>query len=187
MLPDPGYVSRGGFKLDHALDAFDVDPNGMVCADLGCSVGGFTDCLIQRGAKRVYAVDTGYGVLDWRMRSHDHVVVMERTNALHVELPELCHIITIDASWTRQSKIVPVAAKLLEPGGCIVSLVKPHYEADRDLLVGGVLPDEQHPEVMRRVIGELSDLGYDISGPEESPLRGGKAGNREHLIVVRLP
>lgn len=180
------YVSRGGYKLAHALDEFGVDPTGMVCADLGCSVGGFTDCLVQRGAARVYAVDTGYGILDWKMRSDDRVVVMERTNALHVELPELCDFVSIDASWTRQIRIVPVAGALLAPGGCIISLIKPHYEADRDWLVGGVLPDDRHPEVLRRVIDEIVEMGYTIRGPVESPLRGGKAGNREHLLLLSL-
>jgi len=178
------YVSRGGRKLAHALDAFGVDPSGRVCADLGCSVGGFTDCLLQRGAARVYAVDTGYGVLDWKLRSDDRVVVLERTNALHVELPEPCGLVTIDASWTRQGRIVPVAAGLLEPGGRIVTLVKPHYEAPRELLVDGVLPDDRHPEVLAAVIAELNGLGFTAAGPVESPLRGGKGGNREHLLLV---
>lgn len=178
------YVSRGGRKLAHALDAFGVDPAGLVCADLGCSVGGFTDCLLQRGAARVYAVDTGYGVLDWKLRSDDRVVVMERTNALHAELPEPCGLVAIDASWTRQARIVPVAAGLLGPGGRIVTLVKPHYEAPRELLADGVLPDDRHPEVLAAVIAELRGLGFATTGPVESPLRGGKGGNREHLLLV---
>lgn len=181
------YVSRGGMKLAHALDAFGVDPSGLVCADLGCSVGGFTDCLLQRGAARVYAVDTGYGVLDWKLRSDDRVVVMERTNALHTTLPEPCGLVSVDASWTRQAHILPVAAGLLGEGGRIVTLVKPHYEASRELLEGGVLPDARHPEVLAAVVGELEGLGFGIAGPVESPLRGGKAGNREHLLLVTPP
>jgi len=178
------YVSRGGPKLAHALDAFGVDPAGLVCADLGCSVGGFSDCLLQRGAARVYAVDTGYGVLDWKLRSDDRVVVMERTNALHLTLPEPVDLVTIDASWTRQARIVPVAAGLLRPGGRIVTLIKPHYEAARDLLEDGVLPDARHPEVLATVVAELTGLGFRVTGPVESPLRGGKGGNREHLLLV---
>lgn len=178
------YVSRGGHKLEHALDAFAVDPTGRVCADLGCSVGGFTDCLLQRGAARVYAVDTGYGVLDWKLRSDDRVVVMERTNALHVELPEPCGLISIDASWTKQARIIPKALELLASDGEILTLVKPHYEAPRDWIVDGVLPDERHAEVLATVAAELADLGCKVEGPVESPLRGGKAGNREHLLRV---
>lgn len=181
------YVSRGGHKLAHALDAFGIDPAGLVCADLGCSVGGFTDCLLQRGAARVYAVDTGYGVLDWKLRSDDRVVVMERTNALHVTLPEPVDLVTIDASWTRQARIVPVAAGLLGPGGRIVTLVKPHYEASRDLLADGVLPDAHHAAVLAAVAAELGALGYTVSAPVASPLRGGKGGNREHLLLVAAP
>ena len=178
------YVSRGGLKLEHALDVFGVDPTGLVCADLGCSTGGFSDCLLQRGAARVYAVDTGYGVLDWKLRSDDRVVVLERTNALHVELPEPCALIVIDASWTRQSRIVPVALGLLAPGGRVITLVKPHYEAPRDWLEGGVLPEARHPEVLAAVAAELEVPGCRIEGPEASPIRGGKGGNLEHLLLI---
>ena len=181
------YVSRGGHKLAHALDAFEVDPTGLVCADLGCSVGGFSDCLLQRGAVKVYAVDTGYGVLDWKLRSDDRVVVMERTNALHVEIPEPCGLVVVDASWTRQTRIMPKALSLLGPGGGVVTLVKPHYEARREWLEKGVLPEERHPEVLASVMAELGAAGCDVRGPETSPLRGGKGGNLEYLLYVALP
>jgi len=180
------YVSRGGHKLAHALDAFAVDPAGLVCADLGCSVGGFTDCLLQRGAEKVYAVDTGYGVLDWKLRSDDRVIVMERTNALRVEIPELCGLVVVDASWTRQTRIMPKALSLLTPGGAVITLVKPHYEAPRDWLDGGVLPEDRHPDVLSKVIAELREAGCDVCGPETSPLRGGKGGNIEYLLHVSM-
>src|SRR5271163_2045641 len=96
------FASRAGLKLDHALDAFELDVTGLVCADLGCSTGGFVDCLLQRGAAKVYAIDTGYGVLDWKLRKDQRVVVMERTNAMHATLPEPAALLTIDVAWTRQ-------------------------------------------------------------------------------------
>src|SRR5450432_1736534 len=110
------FVSRAGQKLDHALTAFDLDVSAKICADLGCSTGGFTDCLLQRRAAKVYAVDTGYGVLDWKLRKDPRVVVMERTNAMHVQLPEMVEIVTIDISWTRQKNILPNARKMLADG-----------------------------------------------------------------------
>jgi len=178
------YVSRGGDKLAFALDTFAEDPAGRVCADLGCSTGGFTDVLLQRGAARVYAVDTGYGVLDWKLRSDDRVVVMERTNALHVELPEPCGLVVIDAGWTRQERIVPRALELLAPGGVIVSLLKPHYEAPRDWLEKGRLPEARHPEVLAAVLDALRTLDLDVGEPALSPVRGGKGGNREYLLRI---
>jgi 23S rRNA (cytidine1920-2'-O)/16S rRNA (cytidine1409-2'-O)-methyltransferase len=176
------YVSRGGDKLAFALDALGVDPRGRVCADLGCSTGGFTDVLLQRGAARVYAVDTGYGVLDWKLRRDARVVVLERTNALHVELPEPCGLVVIDAGWTRQGRIVPRALSLLGPGGEIVTLLKPHYEAPRDWLERGRLPEARHPEVLAAVLAELRALDVDVGEPLLSPVRGGKGGNREYLL-----
>ena len=104
---------RAGQKLEHALVRFAIDVNGLVCADLGCSTGGFTDCLLQRGAAKVFAVDTGYGVLDWKLRKDPRVVVMERTNAMHVQLPEPANLVTIDVAWTRQQHILPAAKAIL--------------------------------------------------------------------------
>ncbi len=176
------YASRAGEKLAHALDHFRVDPAGRVCADLGCSTGGFTDVLLKRGAARVYSVDTGYGVLDWSLRKDERVIVMERTNALHVELPEPCSLVVIDASWTRQAKIVPHALELLAPGGEIISLVKPHYEAPREWLRRGVLPPERHREVLESVTAALEPAARLLAPPELSPVLGGKGGNREYLV-----
>ncbi|HUU82020.1 MAG TPA: SAM-dependent methyltransferase, partial [Phycisphaerae bacterium] len=141
--PDPPYASRGGTKLEAALDRFDVDPTGLVCADLGCSVGGFVDCLLRRGAAKVYAVDTAYGQLAYRLRRDERVVVMERVNAMHAELPERVPLITIDVGWTRQHLILPAARTMLAEGGRIITLIKPHYEAEKRLLRGGVLPDDR--------------------------------------------
>jgi 23S rRNA (cytidine1920-2'-O)/16S rRNA (cytidine1409-2'-O)-methyltransferase len=178
------YVSRGGLKLAHALEVFQLDPVDRICADLGCSTGGFTDVLLQNGASRVYSVDTGYGVLDWKLRSDDRVTVMERTNALHVELPEPVDLVVIDASWTRQSKIIPVALGLLPPGGEIVTLVKPHYEAPKAWLEKGVLPVERHPEVLAGVLEDIRAAGCVPGEPVLSPIAGGKGGNKEYLVRI---
>lgn len=179
------YVSRGGEKLAHALTVFGIDPSGRVCADLGCSVGGFTDVLLRRGALRVHAVDTAYGVLDWRLRNDPRVIVRERTNALHVELPEPCGLVAIDAGWTRQARIVPVALSLLAPDGDVVSLLKPHYEASGDRLRGGRLPDAAREAVLASVLEDLAPLARIVGGPVESPLTGGKGGNVEYLLHLR--
>jgi 23S rRNA (cytidine1920-2'-O)/16S rRNA (cytidine1409-2'-O)-methyltransferase len=179
------FSSRAGAKLEHALDAFNIDVRDRACADLGCSTGGFTDCLLQRGAARVYAVDTGYGVLDWKLRKDPRVVVLERTNAMHVTLPEAMSFISIDVSWTRQRFILPSARKLLAPGGQIVSLIKPHYEADRRLLRDGLLPEDQVPPVVAVVAEEIRLLGFTVEGIVNSPIKGG-AGNIEVLAHLKI-
>src|SRR4051812_44384353 len=120
------FVSRAGLKLDHALAHFGIDVAGLVCADLGCNAGGFTDCLLQRGAAKVYAVDTGYGMLDYKLRKDPRVVVMERTNAMHAELPETVDLVVIDVAWTKQRHILPAARRMVKPQGAVVTLVKPH-------------------------------------------------------------
>jgi 23S rRNA (cytidine1920-2'-O)/16S rRNA (cytidine1409-2'-O)-methyltransferase len=177
------YVSRGGEKLAAALAAFRIDPTGFVCADLGCNAGGFTDCLLRHGAAKVFAVDTGYGALAWTLRKDARVVVMERTNALHVTLPEAVTLVTVDVAWTRQHMILPAAQRLLSPGGRIVTLIKPHYEAEKSELRGGVLPPEHAEAVLERVRKRLADTGIALSESMESPLVGGK-GNREFLGLV---
>src|SRR4051812_10816044 len=116
------FVSRAGQKLDHALAVFDLDVKGLICADLGSNVGGFVDVLLQRGAKKVYSIDTGYGVLAWKLRKDPRVVVMERTNAMHANLPEPVQLVTIDVAWTKQKHILPAAKKLLSPEGICVTL-----------------------------------------------------------------
>lgn len=178
------FVSRGGFKLHHALTEFNLDVTGQLCADLGCSTGGFTDCLLQRGAKKVYSVDTGYGVIDWKLRKDERVVVMERTNALHVHLPEKVQFICIDASWTRQHLILPAAAKNLENGGQIVTLLKPHYESDKGQLRKGVLPIDQVEPVVAATISRIETAGFSVCGRTESPIKG-TGGNTEVLLWIK--
>lgn len=165
------YVSRAGDKLAFALDHWHIDVKDLICADLGCSTGGFTDCLLQHGAAKVYAVDTAYGILDYKLRLNPKVVVMERTNALHVKLPELVDFISIDVGWTPQRLILPVAKILLKPGGQIISLIKPHYEAQKAHLT---------PEVAQTIADQFVPLGQLI----QSPIIGQKAGNIEYLMRV---
>ena len=191
-MPDPDhpYVSRGGLKLAHAFAAFGLDVSGAICADFGCSTGGFTDVLLRGGAGRVYAVDTGYGVLDYRLRTDERVVVMERTNAMHVRLPDKADLIVIDAGWTRQAKILPAAAANLAPDGRVVTLVKPHYEADKSTLARGVLPDDARPGVLMRVRQDVADAGFTVLAEVESPITGSKekaVGNREALWLLAPP
>jgi len=178
------FVSRAGFKLDHAMTAFDLDATGLVCADLGCSTGGFVDCLLQRGAAKVYAIDTGYGVLDWKLRKDSRVVVMERTNAMHATLPEPVGLITIDAGWTRQRHILPAARRMLAADGTVISLIKPHYEADPSDLRGGVLPVELIPKVFMRVAEEIDDAGFTLQAVAKSP-NPHVGGNVELLAWLR--
>jgi 23S rRNA (cytidine1920-2'-O)/16S rRNA (cytidine1409-2'-O)-methyltransferase len=123
------FASRAGQKLEHALATFAIDVAGKTCADLGSNTGGFTDCMLKRGASKVYAIDTGYGVLDWKLRKDPRVVVMERTNAMHAVLPEPVSIVTIDVAWTKQQHILPAARRMVSDDGDVISLIKPHYEA----------------------------------------------------------
>src|SRR3989338_5833098 len=152
------FASRAGEKLDHALNTFAVNPTGLVCADFGASTGGFVDCLLQHGAVKVYAVETGYGTLDWKLRNDPRVVVMERTNAMHVKLPEQVDLITIDTSWTKLQNVIPNALVNLKSNGQIIALVKPHYEAEAKMLRQGKLPEEKIPEVLGNVQNKLKTL-----------------------------
>lgn len=181
---DDNFASRAGLKLSHALSAFGIAVRDVICADLGSSTGGFVDCLLRRGAARVYAVDRGYGVLAYRLRRDPRVVVMERTDALHVRLPEPVGLVTVDTGWTRQARILPAALGLLADDGRIITLVKPHYEAEQEDLHGGVLPDELTQRVLKPIRARLVELGLRIVDETESPIRGG-GGNREFLWHLR--
>ncbi len=178
------FVSRAGLKLEAAMTVFGVEVTGKTCADLGANVGGFTDCLLQRGAAKVFAVDTGYGVLAWTLRKDARVVVMERTNALHVSLPEKVAVAAIDVGWTRQAKILPVAATLLEPGGSVLALIKPHYESDAAKVQRGVLSAQQSEAVLWDVMESLEGMGWRVGGVMKSPLEGQK-GNVEYVAWLR--
>lgn len=178
------FVGRGGEKLDWALTRFGVDPAGKTCCDLGSNVGGFVDCLLQRGAVKVYSVDTSYGFLAWTLRNDPRVVVMERTNALHVELPEPVDLITTDVGWTKQEKVLPHALTLLKPDGIIVSLLKPQYEADKRDIVKGLVKDAALPGILEHVTAVARAAGELLQEPALSPFKGGKGKNPEFYFVV---
>ena len=173
------FVGRAEEKLDFALDHFKVDVSNKICADFGSSVGGFVDCLLQHGAKKVYAIETGYGVLDWNLRKNSQVVVMERTYAMHVQLPEIVDLVTIDTSWTKQEKIIPNALKNVKPSGQIITLIKPHYEVGR-----AKLAEIEAEKIARQVAERLKLLGINFKGLAKSPIIGGKAGNCEYIALL---
>lgn len=198
---DP-FVSRAGLKLEHALREFKVEVSGMTCADFGCNIGGFTDCLLQRGAAKVYAIDTGYGTLAWKLRNDPRVVVMERTNALHATPPLkkgsdpffAVDLVTIDLAWTPQRLAIPAALKWLKPEGRIITLVKPHYELEESekhaLLVDGRLDPVEAERVLQRVMDAMPAWGAQPLAHTQSPITGGKSsrggkGNVEYLVLVK--
>jgi 23S rRNA (cytidine1920-2'-O)/16S rRNA (cytidine1409-2'-O)-methyltransferase len=178
------FVSRAGQKLEHALAEFGLDVAGRVCADLGSNAGGFVDCLLQRGAARVYAIDTGYGALEWKLRKDPRVVVMERTNAMHAVLPELVSLVTIDVAWTKQRHILPAARRMVREDGHVVTLIKPHYEAEPALLVKGILRAEEVDGVVYAVGADFSASGFQFLRTVRSPIKGSK-GNAELLALLR--
>lgn len=143
------------------------------------------DCLLKGGAKKIYAIDTGYGELDWNLRNNSKVAVMERTNAMHVKLPELADLITIDVSWTKQKNILPNAFKNLKNGGRVISLIKLHYEAPKHYLRKGKLMEEKVDEILEIVKQEINESGGRINKIVESPLLGGKGRNKEFLALIR--
>jgi 23S rRNA (cytidine1920-2'-O)/16S rRNA (cytidine1409-2'-O)-methyltransferase len=185
MAEQQPFASRAGVKLDHALGVFGIDVTGLVCADLGSNVGGFVDCLLKRGAGKVYAVEKGYGVLEWRLRKDPRVVVMERTNAMHVELPERVGLVTIDVAWTRQRNILPAARRILAEGGRVVTLIKPHYEAAQAMLKKGILPEGEVEGVVEGVKKDVVAAGFVVEGVTRSPIIGGE-GNVEVLALLRV-
>jgi len=184
----PAYVSRGGLKLAGALDAFGIDPAGLVAVDVGASTGGFTDCLLQRGARRVYATDVGHGLLHWQLRGDPRVVVMERRHASQLtadDLPEPVDLATIDVSFISLLKVLPAVARIVRPGGVILALVKPQFEAGPKAAPKGVVRDPRvHTDVLRRVIAGAAQMRLAPVSVAASPLVGPK-GNREFFVLLR--
>ncbi len=181
------YVSRGGDKLEHALDVFAIDAAGAVAADIGASTGGFTDCLLQRGASRVYAIDVGRGQLDVRLRRDPRVEVMEGVNARYLEaLPAPLDLATMDVAFISLRQVLPAVRRLLRPGGDIVALFKPQFEAaKREVGKGGVIRDPQmHSKLIGRFAAWCVKNGLRIRGLTASPLLG-PAGNREFFFRLR--
>jgi 23S rRNA (cytidine1920-2'-O)/16S rRNA (cytidine1409-2'-O)-methyltransferase len=181
------YVSRGGLKLEHALDTWAISPEGWICADVGASTGGFTDCLLQRGAARVYAIDVGYGQLAWSLRQDPRVVVLERANIRHLEdLPEPVALAVIDVSFIGLGLVLPRVAALLGPEGQVIALIKPQFEVGKGQVgKGGVVREpELHRFAIEKVLGEASSLGLAPAGLTRSPITG-PAGNVEFLAHLR--
>jgi 23S rRNA (cytidine1920-2'-O)/16S rRNA (cytidine1409-2'-O)-methyltransferase len=184
------YVSRGGLKLEGALRGFSLDPRGLVCVDVGASTGGFTDCLLQHGAARVYAIDVGYGQLAWKLREDARVVSVERQNIRHLPpdiLPEPADLAVVDTSFISLRLVLPHVAALLKPGGAVVALVKPQFEVEKgEVGKGGVVRD---PQMRLRALARVSEaakmLHFEVLGTMESPIAGAKKGNIEYLIYLR--
>jgi 23S rRNA (cytidine1920-2'-O)/16S rRNA (cytidine1409-2'-O)-methyltransferase len=188
--PPRRFASRGGEKLDHALNVFGIDPAGLRALDVGASTGGFTDCLLQRGADHVTAVDVGYGQLDWRLRGDARVTVRERTNFRRLPddaFPGGFDLVVIDASFISLSTIIARARAYLRPGGVVVALVKPQFEAGRERIgEGGVVRDPAvHRAILHEVVDAAGALGFTATQLTASPLIG-PAGNREFLLELRL-
>ncbi len=186
----PRYVSQGGLKLEKALRAFELDVHGMVCLDIGASTGGFTDCLLQHGAAKVYAVDVGKGQLDWSLRNDPRVVVKEDLNARYLQLEQIgeqVDLVTIDVSFISLRLILPAVRPILKPSGDVIALVKPQFEAGREHVQrGGVVKD---PRVHQQVLEELAwfavqELGFSVIDATFSPFRG-PAGNIEFFVQLR--
>jgi len=183
------YVSRGGLKLEHALKDFDIDVKNKVAMDVGASTGGFTDCLLQNGAIKVYAVDVGYGQIDLKLRNNERVSVLEKTNIRYLErsaVQDDIDIATIDVSFISLLKVMPKVLEFLKPGGEIVALIKPQFEAGRkDVGKGGVVKDERiHQQVIENMKAGSESMGLEILGTATSPIKGPK-GNVEFLIHLR--
>ena len=187
ILQAPAFVSRGGLKLDYALDQFRSDVKGLVAVDVGASTGGFTDCLLKRGASKVYAVDVGYGQLDYRLRQDPRVAVMERVNARYpFSLPEPVDLATMDISFISLEKVVPTVAELVKSGGYIIALVKPQFEAGKSQVgKGGLVKDPQvHAAVLGRFINWAVDHEFRLLGLVASPILGAE-GNKEFLALLQ--
>jgi len=193
VTPRRRFVSRGGDKLDGALAAFGarfVDLHGVVALDVGSSTGGFTDCLLTRGASKVYAVDVGYGQLDGRLREDPRVIVMERTNAKDLEVTTFAEpivLVVVDASFIGLGKLLPSIARVLAPGGELVALVKPQFEAGRDAVSRGrgvIRDDAIRDAAIARVRGEIEAAHFDVLGEIDSAVRGPK-GNVERFVHAK--
>lgn len=184
------YVSRGGLKLEAGLDYFQIDLKGFTCIDFGASTGGFTDCLLQRGAAKVWAIDVGYGQLAWKLRQDERVVAMERTNARHLtpgDFPALFDLAVIDASFISLEILLEPAKRLLDKHGMIIALVKPQFEVGKGLVgKGGVVRDEElRNEMVRKIETFGQTIGLACKGSIPSPIQGPK-GNQEYLVCFTL-
>jgi len=188
IVEPPPFVSRGGIKLDYALERFQLDVSAKVAADIGASTGGFTDCLLKRGASRVYAIDVGHGQLDYRLRHDPRVVVMEGVNARYpIPLPEKVDLATIDLSFISVEKVIPSVAKLVKDSGYLLVLIKPQFEARRgEVGKGGIVKQPVvHATVLGRFIAWVVNHGFRLGGLVASPILGA-SGNKEFFVLLRL-
>ncbi len=183
------YVSRGALKLLHALDHYRVDVTGLVAADIGSSTGGFTEVLLERGASRVYAVDSGTNQLDWKLRNDPRVTVMENTNARHLDpaaFDPAPDIATVDVSFISVSKILPSLVPVLKPEARVIVLIKPQFELSPDKIGDrGLAPLEHHQTAIRNVLSAAEETGLEQSEVIESPVTGAKSGNTEYLVLFK--
>jgi 23S rRNA (cytidine1920-2'-O)/16S rRNA (cytidine1409-2'-O)-methyltransferase len=189
VKPTRKYVGRGALKLESALERFDVDLQGTTALDIGASTGGFTDCMLQRGAERVYAVDVGYGQLDWKLRNDPRVIVLEKTNARFLtrdQVQELVDICTVDVSFISLTLILPNAVALLKPEGVILALIKPQFELQRsEVGKGGIVRDPRlHQKAQDKIVAFVADLGHVVAGIAPAAIRGAD-GNQEFFACIR--
>ncbi|MBA5866331.1 MAG: TlyA family rRNA (cytidine-2'-O)-methyltransferase [Nitrospira sp. CR1.3] len=181
------FVSRSGEKLAAALEPFSIGPEGTICLDVGCSTGGFTDCLLQRGARRVYAVDVGYGQIDWKLRQDPRVILLERTNIRYLDrslIQDPIDLAVIDVSFISLTLVLPSVVRFLRDGARVVALVKPQFEVGKGQVgAGGIVRDDvQRRAVTKKVIDSAAQLGLKSDGSLDSPVKGRK-GNREILVA----
>jgi len=189
VKPTRKYVSRGALKLESALDYFRVDLQGKTALDIGASTGGFTDCMLQRGAEKVYAVDVGYGQLDWKLRNDPRVIVLEKINARFLtreHVPELIDICVIDVSFISLTLILPNAVALLKPDGTILPLIKPQFELQRsEVGKGGIVRDPRlHQKAQDKIVAFVNDLGQVVAGIAPAAIKGAD-GNQEFFACIR--
>jgi 23S rRNA (cytidine1920-2'-O)/16S rRNA (cytidine1409-2'-O)-methyltransferase len=189
VKPTQKYVGRGALKLEPALDYFDVELRGKTALDIGASTGGFTDCMLQRGAEKVYAVDVGYGQLDWKLRNNPRVTVLEKTNARFLtgeQIPELVDVCVIDVSFISLTLILPNALALLRPSGVIVALIKPQFELRRsDVGKGGIVRDPRlHQKAQDKIVAFVNNLGHVVAGIAPAAIKGAD-GNQEFFACIR--
>ncbi|MFH0898563.1 MAG: TlyA family RNA methyltransferase [bacterium] len=182
----PKYVSRAGFKLEAALEHFNLDVSGLIVLDAGISTGGFTDCLLQRGARRVYGIDVGKGLVHETLRNDPRLMLFEETNVRYLAmLPEHVDLITLDLSFISVLKVIPAVVKLLKPDGKILILIKPQFEAEREQIgKGGVVKDDSvHAKVIKKIEKGMQGVGFYMVGVIESPILGATSGNKEFLAL----
>jgi 23S rRNA (cytidine1920-2'-O)/16S rRNA (cytidine1409-2'-O)-methyltransferase len=189
VKPARKYVSRGALKLESALEHFDVDINGKTALDIGSSTGGFTDCMLQRGAEKIYAVDVGYGQLDWKLRNDPRVIVLEKTNARFLtrdQVQELVDICAIDVSFISLTLILPNAFDLLKPDGVILALIKPQFELQRsEVGKGGIVRDPPlHQKAQDKIVAFVNDMGHVVAGIAPAAIKGAD-GNQEFFACIR--